>query len=149
MATDSWAQASDVAAKTGVTVTDAQVMQAQAVMDMCSGRTYDAKARIGSRDLYWLLLATAYQCVWILSQPDYFSRLDFQTIAQGNRPVQLKDDSLLLGPLAKKALRRCSWMRSRSFHVRSPFVDGLTPISSDPDSAGNDFYELWSPLGGL
>lgn len=144
MATDSWAQASDVASKTGVTVTDAQVMQAQAVMDMCSARTYDAKARIGSRDQYWLLLATAYQCAWMLAQPDLFTRLDFQTIAAGSRPVQLKDDSLLLGPLAKKALRRCSWMRSRSYHVRSPFTDGLGGMSPDPDSSANDAFESWT-----
>jgi hypothetical protein len=146
MATLSWAQASDVAAFTGVTVTDAQVMQAQAFMDMFSARTYEAVARIGSRDLYWLKLATSYQAVWMLSQPDLYSRLDFATITQGGRPVQLKDDSLRISPLAQKALKRCSWMRSRSLHVRSPFVDGLSPISSNPDSAGNDFYETWSGM---
>jgi hypothetical protein len=142
----SWAQASDVAAFTGVTVTDAQVMQAQAIIDMFSARTYDAVLRIGTRDLHWLKLATSYQAVWMQSQPDYYSRLDFQTIAMGNRPVQLKDDSLRIGPLAAKALKRCSWLRSRSLHVRSPFIDGLSPISSDPDSAGNDAYEIWSNI---
>jgi len=147
MATDSWAQAADVTGVTGVTVTDAQVMQAQAVMDMFSARTYEARPRIGTRDLHWLKLATAYQCAWMLAQPDLFTRLDFQTIAMGNRPVQLRSDALLMGPLALKALRRCSWMRSRSVHVRSPFIDGLSPISSDPDSAGNDFYEQWQGMG--
>lgn len=146
MTTASWAQAADVAAYTGVTVTDAQVMQAQAVMDMFSARTYDAAARIGTRDLYWLKLATAYQAAWMLAQPDLFTRLDFQAIAMGNRPVQLKDQALLIGPLALKALRRCSWMRSRSFHVRSPFTDGLGGISPDPDSAVNDAFETWGAM---
>lgn len=147
MATDSWAQAADVAVITGVTVTDAQVMQAQSLIDMFSARTYDSLDRIGTRDLHWLKLAVAYQCVWMLAQPDLFTRLDFATIAAGARPVQLKDDSLRVAPMAAKALRRCSWLRSRSLHVRSPFTDGLTPISSDPDAAGNDFYELWSGMG--
>lgn len=146
MTTASWAQAADVAALTGTTVTDAQVMQAQAVIDLFSARTYDALPRIGTRDLYWLKLATAYQAVWMAAQPDMFTRLDFDTIAMGNRPVQLKDDSLRIAPLAAKALKRCAWLRSRSLHVRSPFVDGLTPISSDPDSAGNDAYEVWSGM---
>jgi hypothetical protein len=144
MATASWAQSADVAAITGVTITDAQVMQAQAMIDMFSARTYEALPRIGTRDLYWLKLATAYQCAWMLAQPDLFTRLDFATIAAGSRPVQLKDDSLRIAPMASKALKRCSWLRSRSLHVRAPFVDGLTPISSDPDSGGNDSYELWS-----
>jgi hypothetical protein len=147
MATNSWAQATDVAGFTGVTVTDAQVMQAQAVIDMFSARTYEAVARIGTRDLYWLKLATSYQAVWMLSQPDMYSRLDFATITMGSRPVQLKDDSLRISPLAAKALKRCSWLRSRSLHVRAPFTDGLSPISSDPDSSGNDAYELWTGLG--
>lgn len=146
MATNSWAQADDVLAITGETVTDAQVMRAQAIIDLFTARTYDALPRIGSRDLYWLKQAVAFQAAWMLSQPDLYSRLDFATIAAGSRPVQLKENTLLIAPFAGKALRRVSWLRSRSLHVRSPFTDGLTPISSDPDSAGNDFYEQWGPL---
>lgn len=144
MTTASWAQADDVLTYTGEAVTDAQVMRAQAIIDMFTARTYDALPRIGTRDLYWLKLATAYQAAWMLSQPDMYSRLDFATISAGSRPVELKEDTLRIAPLAAKALKRVSWLRSRSLHVRSPFTDGLTPISSDPDSAGNDFYEQWS-----
>lgn len=147
MATNSWAQADDVLTYTGETVTDAQVMRAQAIIDMFAARTYDALPRIGTRDLYWLKLATAYQAAWMLSQPDLYSRLDFATISAGSRPVELKEDTLRIAPLAAKALKRVSWLRSRSLHVRSPFTDGLTPISSDPDSAGNDFYEQWTGMG--
>jgi hypothetical protein len=146
MATDSWAQAADVTAVTGATVTDAQVMQAQAIVDMFSARTYEAKTRIGSRDLYWLKLTVAYQAVWMQSQPDMFSRLDFASISAGGRPVQLKDDSLRIAPLASKALRRCSWMRSRSYHVRSPFTDGFSGMSPDPDSAANDAFQSWAGM---
>lgn len=146
MTTNSWAQAADVLTYTGVTVTDAGVMQAQAIVDMFTARTYDALPRIGTRDLYWLKLAVSYQAAWMLSQPDLYSRLDFATISAGSRPVELKEDTLRIAPLASKALKRVSWLRSRSLHVRSPFTDGLTPISSDPDSAGNDFYQQWSAM---
>jgi hypothetical protein len=142
----SWAQADDVLTYTGETVTDAQVMRAQAIIDMFAARTYDALPRIGSRDLHWLKLAGAYQAAWMLSQPDMFSRLDFATISSGSRPVELKGATLWLAPLAARALKRVSWLRSRSLHVRTPFTDGLTPISSDPDSAGNDFYETWTGM---
>lgn len=146
MTTNSWAQADDVLTLTGETVTDAQVLRAQAIIDMFTARTYDALPRIGTRDLYWLKLAVAYQAAWMLSQPDLYSRLDFATISAGSRPVQLKEDTLRIAPFASRALKRVSWLRSRALHVRSPFTDGLTPISSDPDSAGNDFYEQWTPL---
>lgn len=148
MATNSWAQADDVLAVTGETVTDAQVLRAQAIIDMFTARVYSADLllRIGSRDLYWLKLAVAYQAAWMLSQPDLYSRLDFATISAGSRPVELKEDTLRIAPFASKALKRVSWLRSRSLHVRSPFTDGLSPISSDPDSAGNDFYEQWSAM---
>ena len=146
MTTLSWAQADDVLTYTGETVTDAQVMRAQAIIDMFAARTYDALPRIGSRDLHWLKLAGAYQAAWMLSQPDMFSRLDFATISSGSRPVELKGATLWLAPLAARALKRVSWLRSRSLHVRTPFTDGLTPISSDPDSSGNDFYETWTGM---
>jgi hypothetical protein len=47
----------------------------------------------------------------------------------------------VLAPLAKRALGRVSWLRSRSLHVRSPFQDGLGPLStavidSDDDDGG-------------
>lgn len=147
MTTTSWAQAADVLTITDVTVTDAQVMRAQAMIDMYSARTYDAKARIGTRDQYWLKLAVIYQCAWMVGQPDLYTRLDFAAITMDRRAVALKDDSLRIAPMATKALKRCSWLRSRSLHVRSPFVDGMTPISSDPDSAGNDAYETWGAMG--
>lgn len=148
MATNSWAQADDVLAVTGETVTDAQVLRAQAIIDMFTARVYSTnlQSRIGTRDQYWLKLAVVFQAAWMLSQPDLYSRLDFATIAAGSRPVELKGDTLRIAPLAAKALKRVSWLRSRSLHVRSPFTDGLSAISSDPDSAGNDAYEEWSPL---
>lgn len=147
MTTASWAQTADVETFTGFAVTDAQVMQAQAVIDMFSARTHLSAARIGARDLYWLKLAVAYQAAWMTAQPDVFSRLDFSTMTMENRAVALQGDTLRVAPLASKALKRLSWLRSRSLHIRSPFQDGLSPISPDPDSSANDAYQMWSSGG--
>jgi hypothetical protein len=54
-----------------------------------------------------------------------FARLDLNAVTQEGRAVGLKEHALVLAPLAKKALNRVSWLRSRSLHVRAPFEDGL------------------------
>jgi hypothetical protein len=121
-----WATTADVLSLTGSTVTDDQLAQANAVLELHSGRFYtDALARTGTRDIEWMRRACSYQAAWMLSQPDMFARIDISQVAQEGRAVGLKDHALVLAPLAKRALARVSWLKSRSLHVRSPFVDGL------------------------
>lgn len=149
---DGWATPADVVTITGVTgvaVTDALVIQANAVIEMHAGRTYaTAKATTGTRDAEWMKRAVAYQAAWMLSQPDMFTRLEMEAISATGRPVPIRESALTLAPLARRALKRVSWLKSRSVHVRSQWQDGMSPISSDPDSAGNDFYESFSPMAG-
>jgi hypothetical protein len=143
MTQTTWATAADVLSLTDATVTDAQLTQANAAIELHAGRLYtEAAARTGTRDLEWMRRACAYQAAWMLAQPDMFQRIDFTQVAEGGgRPVPLKDHGLVLAPLAKRALGRVSWLRSRSLHVRSPFQDGLGPLStavidSDDDDGG-------------
>lgn len=148
-APETWATVEDVATYTGATVTSPQLMQANAMIEMFTRRTcVESYDRTGDRDKVWLKRAVAYQAAWMPGQPDVFTRLDVNTIQEGRKAIGLKENTLLIAPLAKKALRNVSWLKTRSVHVRSPFQDGLSPISPDPDSAGNDWYESWSPLGG-
>lgn len=126
--TTGWASTADVLSITGVTVTTEQLAQANAVIEMHAGRLYtDAITRTGSRDIEWMRRACSYQAAWMLSQPDVYARVDMSAISQEGRSVQLKDDALTIAPLAKRALARVSWLKSRSLHVRSPFADGLGP----------------------
>jgi hypothetical protein len=148
MTQTSWATVADVATYTSITVDDASLARAQATIDVACGRTYDAVTRTGSRDIYWLKLAVCYQAAWMQSQPDMFSRLDFEQVGGARTPVNINPTAMTIGPLARRALNRVSWFKTRSLHVRSPFQDGLSPISPDAASSGNDFYETWSPLGG-
>lgn len=151
-----WASVADVVAITGKTVTQTQLAMANSVIEIFARRTYGfamadpQNPHVGTRDLEWMKRAVAHQAAWMLSQPDFFSRLDVTTITEGRKAIGLKEQTLLLAPMARMALSRVSWQRTRSIHVRSPFMDGLSPISADPDSAGNDFYDSWTytPGGG-
>lgn len=145
--TGTWAQLADVTAVTGKAATLDQLFQANSIIEILSGRLYSiSSTKIGARNAEWLKRAVAYQAPFIASNPDIFGRLDLTALGQEGRALGLKDTALILAPMAKRSLDRLSWKRSRSMHVRSPFQDGFGPISSDPDSAGNDAYEPWSPM---
>ncbi len=145
----SWATLQDVETFTGVTVTTAQLMQAQAIIDMFAGRTYDAQPRTGTRDQYWLKLTVCYQTAWLTAQPDLFQRIDLAAITMGSRAVALKDDSLRIAPLAAKALSKVSWMRGRSLHVQAPFTDSYGGLlNPNADSSANDLAFPWYPVAG-
>lgn len=146
--TGTWAQIGDVLAITGVTVTQLQLLQANAIIEIFARRLYGiANTRTGTRDLEWMKRAVAYEAAWIPGQPDIFTRLDVTMITEGRKAIGLKEMTLMIAPLARIALSRVSWQKTRSIHIRSNWQDGMTPISSDPDSAGNDFYEPWTPYG--
>lgn len=142
MTQTTWATTDDVLSLTGTTVTDAQLAQANGVVEVHSGRLYvDAVERTGTRDIEWMRRAVAYQAAWLTAQPDAFSRLDLTQVTQEGRAIGLKEHALTLAPLTERALGRVSWLRSRSLHVRSPFVDGLGPVSTaiidyDDDDTG-------------
>lgn len=145
----SWASVEDVATYAGMTVSTAQLVQAQAIIDMFAGRTYDAQPRTGTRDQYWLKLAVSYQAAWLTAQPDAFQRIDLAAITMGSRAVALKDDSLRIAPLAAKALSKVSWMRGRSLHVQAPFTDSYGGLlNPNADSAANDLAFPWYPVAG-
>jgi hypothetical protein len=141
-----WATAADVLSLTGTgDATMAELTMANAIVELISGRLYtEAAERTGRRDHEWMRRAVAYQVPWMRAQPDLFERLDLSTM-DGLKVEQM---GLLLAPLSKAAINKLSWRRSRSLHVRSPFVDGPGPLSPNPTAEVNDAYESWTPLGG-
>ncbi|MCX4704355.1 hypothetical protein [Streptomyces sp. NBC_01373] len=144
---DAWATPQQVLDATGVSVTDAELTRAQASIDMFSNRVYADLSKIRARDLYWLRLAVAYQAAWEKSQFDLNSRLDASQVQQDGVVASLGDKAMSLGPRAKQALQRCSWMRSRTIHVRSPFEDGQRGYGSVL-SESSDEQHHWTPMGG-
>jgi hypothetical protein len=126
MTQTTWATAGDVASLTGQSIDTTELEQANGVIELHAGKIYTlAVANTGTRDIEWMRRACAYQAAWMRSQPDMFARLDLNAVTQEGRAVGLKEHALVLAPLAKKALNRVSWLRSRSLHVRAPFEDGL------------------------
>lgn len=144
-----WATTEDVERITGVVVSSAVVSQAQAAIEVHSGRTYAARDRTGTRDQGWLKYAVAYQAAWLPSQPDYAQRMDLTGVTgpgAATGTVPLTSTGMVLAPMARWALKRVSWLKSRSLHVRSPFVDD-SGSGRFLNEADDDLFR-WAPIGG-
>jgi hypothetical protein len=159
VAQTTWATSTDVQQVTGVEVTDQQVTIAGFVIDNYTGRpyafqwvepstdeviTYEWWQKVGAADSYYLRLAVCYQTVWMLAQPDIMQRMDVREIPTTREPLRLEANAMVLGPIAKKALSRVSWLRSRAIHVRSPFEDLYTANAVN----FGEWIFPWSPIGG-
>lgn len=144
---NAWCTVQDVADATGVTVTAQQLAQAQSDIEIFSNRIYADKDRMRTRDLHWLGQAVARQAAWIAGQFGLETRLDATQIQQDQVSTSLTGDGLVLAPMAARALRRVSWMRSRTVHIRSA-VEGAGPIVGDALSDGSDEHMVWAPYTG-
>jgi hypothetical protein len=141
-----WATTQDVLSVSGATVTDAQLLQAQNIIDLFSGRPYTTSEYVNTRDRHWLKLAVAYEAAWIPRQPDLFGRMNFSGLTQDGNTITLRDNAALLAPMARQALKKVSWLKSRSLHVQSPFLDGSAPLSANPSAEANDAFQDWQPM---
>lgn len=144
---DSWATAQQVINTTGVSVTDAQLLQAQDDIEIFTNRVYEDTPRIRTRDLYWLGRAVARQAAWIAGQFGLETRLDATQIQQDQVSTTVQGDGLVLAPMAARALRKVSWMRSRTVHIRSA-VEGVGPLVGSALSDGADDSLVWAPYRG-
>ncbi|MFI5687897.1 hypothetical protein [Streptomyces sp. NPDC051636] len=144
---NAWATAQDVIDCTGVSVTDQQLAQAQAAIEVFTNRIYADTARVRTRDLYWLGRAVAYQAAWLAGQFGLETRMDATQIQQDQVSTTLQGDGLVLAPMAARALRKVSWMRSRTVHVRSA-VEGSGPRLGDPLTDAADDSLVWAPYHG-
>jgi hypothetical protein len=145
--TAAWASAQDVIDATGVTVTEPQLAQAQAAIEVFCNRIHADTERMRTRDLYWLGRAVAYQAAWLAGQFGLETRLDATQIQQDQVSSTLQGDGLVLAPMAKRSLNRVSWMRSRTVHIRSA-IEGAGPIVGDPLTDGSDDHMVWAPYTG-
>ncbi|MET8826096.1 hypothetical protein ABZX40_13570 [Streptomyces sp. NPDC004610] len=144
---NAWATAQQVIDATGVSVTDAQLAQAQSDIEIFSGRVYEDTPRIRQRDLYWLGRAVARQAAWAAGQFGLETRLDATQIQQDQVSSTLTGDGLVLAPMAARALKRVSWMRSRTVHIRSA-IEGSGPLVGNPLSDASDDSLVWAPHTG-
>jgi len=143
---DAWATPQEVIDATGVSVSDQQLVQAQAAIEVFTNRIYADTERIRPRDLHWLGRAVAYQAAWIAGQFGLETRLDATQIQQDQVSSTLTGDGLVLAPMAARALRKVSWMRSRTVHIRSA-VEGAGPVGNVLSDAADDSL-VWAPYRG-
>lgn len=141
-----WADTAYTLEITGVTVTDALVLQAQAVIELFSGVTEDYA--LTGRNVRHLRMAVAYQAGWMKGQIDVTTRTDVSSLTQDEMSlVYANADAPVLAPLARQALKRLSWKTTGSVMVRRPAdtvaqLDPEQAFLTDADCSG------YRPMGG-
>lgn len=137
MAESVWATVAEVGDVTGVTLTTAQIKQAQHALETISGLVVDdvTITKLSARDRRWLRNAVAYQAAFMAPAPDYLERQRVKSAGADGQSATFTADGSELAPLARKALRKLSWRGSRSVHLAAPVV----PVDLD-DRLG------WQPL---
>lgn len=103
-----WVTEAEAEAITGVNVTATDVANAQGVIEVYAGRTYDDTFL--DRDLRWLKRAVAWQAAWQPQQAGYEARnnatnVEYDTV----RVARDTEHSVTLAPLAARALKNLSW----------------------------------------
>jgi hypothetical protein len=73
-----------------------------------------------------------------------FQRMDIDSLGQSRSLTKFAPNAMTLGPNVKKALKRVSWLKSRSLHIQSPFTDGIGIFGTDPMSPGSDGLYAWT-----
>lgn len=112
-----WATTGEVLTYTGITVTEAEVDQAQFMVEMFADVTEDAI--LSTKNLRFLKMATAYQAAWMTEHPDIFTHVDVSTMLQdGLQFTRGHENATLLAPMARRAINRLSWRRNRSIKIR-------------------------------
>lgn len=142
-----WASEQDTLTLTGHAVAEDELARAQAQVELTVGRTEVlAAGELSTYDLEWLKRAVAYQAVWSQGQPDLHTRLNVTQLAQDGMAATFNPDALVLAPLAKKAIKRLSWMGGS----RSIPVEPFQPMWRRRWPVGGplvDFeHEPWRPL---
>lgn len=120
-----WASISETQSYTGIAVSQDHLNMAQGMVELFSdviyNQTIDVSGAplIGAKNLRLLKMATAYQAAWITDHPDLFTHTDIQSINQdGIFYVHQHENSYLLAPMARRAIKRLSWNRSKNMRVR-------------------------------
>lgn len=145
-----WATIEQTEDITGITVTQPELDRAQAIIDIVTGRSEDVGTYLTddnkTRDLYYLKLAAAYQAAWMKGQPDLFTRKDVTQLNQDGLSVTLGPSGNTLAPLARRSVRRLSWMGTRSVSVQKARRDSIAQVQ--PAGAPIRDYEsdVWAPM---
>lgn len=150
-----WATPAEASSITGQTIIQSQLDVAYHVIEMFAGAVIDARANLTNRDLRLLKKAEAYQAAWMAAQIDLTGRSDATLVSQdGLQYSKGSEDMHILGPLAKKALVKLSWMRTRTIDPLTPSqalalrnkVTAETYGTVGGDDLEDDPFHPWRPM---
>lgn len=148
----SWASIQDVATYTGATVTDAEIIQAQAIVELFADVTEEATdaGAVSGKNVRLLRMAVSYQAAWMTLNPDLFTHQDAQTVQQDSVAfTPAHANASLLAPLAKRSIDRLSWKRMRALRIGPTRGGYRIPARMNVDNAVLDDNDpRWTPIGG-
>lgn len=121
------------------------IQMAISTIEIISGAFLTAADRIiplYTQDAAWLKRAAIYQTLWLVAHPDSATQQNFQSVSQDGQSVTNRDGlDVVLAPLAKRALKQCSWAKHGTIRLQSPFR-----IYTQVDATVSDNHGGWNPL---
>jgi hypothetical protein len=116
-----WATIQQVQDQTGKTVSAEHLALASSIIDTYAGTDPEMPTTsLTARDRAVLRKATAWQAVWIGSQPGYLEHrgVDYSPTADGTSAQRKSQADQDLAPLAQRELKNLSWVGTRVMDLR-------------------------------
>lgn len=141
--------ATDVLTYTGSTlspdIVSPAIQTAISTIEIISGAFLTAEDRIiplMKQDAAWLKRAVIYQTLWVIDHPDSITQQNFQSLSQDGQSVTNHTElDVVLAPLAKRALKQCTWAKHGTIRLQSPFR-----IYTQVDATISDNHGGWTKL---
>jgi len=133
----SWSVTPTIVSETcgGVTVDEATIAMAAAIVDIYTNRTESASGDIKARDLHWITQAICWQAAWLPGQPGFLERSIAAEIKQdgieidhGKTTNMWREWADSLAPLAARSIKNLSWKSTR------PVRPGVASVYGAPES---------------
>lgn len=124
---------------------DAQIPAATSTIEIVTGAFMHQADRVvpmWATDAAWLKRAVIYQVIWELEHPDMLSEMTVSNISQDGVSASLPDAMVqVLAPLARRAIKQCTWSKSGTTRLQSPFR-----IYTQVDATVSDNHGGWHTL---
>ena len=144
-----WATIQQVQDQTGKAVSAEHLALASSIIDTYAGTDPEMPpTSLTARDRATLRKATAWQAVWVGSQPGYLDHrgVDYSPTADGTSAQRKSQADQDLAPLAQRELKNLSWVGTRVMDLRG---GRSVPKGALMIDFLNESSDWWSGDGGL
>jgi hypothetical protein len=116
-----WSTPAEASGYTNMALTQGDLDNANAVIEIWVGVTTQLEDRLRPRDLRLLKKAEAFQAAWMKYKPALLERSDTDNVIQDTLQYTKGDQDMhVLAPLAKAAIQRLSWRAARTLEPLTP-----------------------------